>query len=442
MGNLGMSFVTVAALACGIALQPGCNEELPIDGAVVYRCQNSSQCGPGFECEDRGFAEGLVCVNQAVGLNDIGTDGADVAPDTVIDTVIDTAIDTAIDTPDDQGDLPPDEGPDLKDTADPDTADAPQDTDTPDGSETTDTADGETLDAGDVLDAGDIPDLCENVTCSGPFTCVAGFCVDADGMVPVAPGDFYIGCNQSLGINECIATTNQPQLKVTIALTYAIDQMEVTAAEYMACIAASACADPANLGAQGCSLEDNGSGSTQVKDGRDLFPINCITQAEAAALCTHQGKRLCSEAEWEKAARGGCEFQNSPCPSNMPRYAWGDDSPTCAEYAHFGYLPAGGNGCGTNTPAAVGSYPGGVSAYGLYDTAGNVGEIVEDCWHNSLTGAPQDGSAWNQDCTPSETRRGGGYLSDGPSIRSDVRTSAPVGSASPQFGVRCCRNVE
>jgi formylglycine-generating enzyme required for sulfatase activity len=79
--------------------------------------------------------------------------------------------------------------------------------------------------------------------------------------------------------------------------------------------------------------------------------------------------RLPSEAEWEYAARGGTETA----------YWWGNQMRT--DMARTG-----------NGTAPVGSFP--PNPFGLYDTAGNVWEWVQDCWHKNYNGAPADGSVW------------------------------------------------
>ena len=94
--------------------------------------------------------------------------------------------------------------------------------------------------------------------------------------------------------------------------------------------------------------------------GRAQHPVVLVSWHDAQAYCAWAGGRLPTEAEWEKAARGGLEEK---------RYPWGDEiDPSLANYD---------NREGT-TP--VGSYP--ANGYGLYDMVGNVWEWVAD-WYDA-----------------------------------------------------------
>jgi formylglycine-generating enzyme required for sulfatase activity len=181
------------------------------------------------------------------------------------------------------------------------------------------------------------------------------------GMVQVQAGSFTRGCVEGHnGGHECIltpwATTSDDLPAASIYLNaFNIDVTEVTNAQYAACVAQGGCTNPA----------DQSSTSHSAYFDNPVYanyPVINVTWGQANAYCAWAGKRLPSEAEWEKAARGSLDSRAFP---------WGDAAPTCA-LASFG-------GCEQDT-SAVGSTPAGASLYGAMDMAGNVSEWVND-WY-------------------------------------------------------------
>jgi len=76
------------------------------------------------------------------------------------------------------------------------------------------------------------------------------------------------------------------------------------------------------------------------------------------------------------------------------------------------------------------------NSWGLYDMNGNVGESVQDWWHDSYSGAPADGSAWLAPAGLYRVVRGGGWGGDATYCRSAKRYGIPPDSASDSIGFR------
>ncbi len=107
------------------------------------------------------------------------------------------------------------------------------------------------------------------------------------------------------------------------------------------------------------------------------YPILQASWEDARAYCAWAGGRLPTEAEWEYAARGGVEGE---------RFPWGDD----ISHALLNYDGAGGRDMWYGE-SPVGSFP--PNEFGIFDAVGNAAHWVEDAWHDSYEGAPDDGSA-------------------------------------------------
>ena len=365
----------------------------PLDGR---RCGSGGECGVGYQCED-GYC-------QTVEEADIIQD-----PDIIRDRVQDS--DTAQDTlqePDTIRDPDTAQDPNvIQDTVqEPDTA---QDFDTTqDTAQELDIIQDSDTDQDTVQDF-EIPTVCEQ-TCGVNEVCYDGHCVSAMAIVP--EGAFMMGCNTQVD-NNCWEDHEDPYHEVNV-VEFEIDLTEVTLDQYRRCVEDTGyCSEPA-MG-WGC----NWGGS-----GRENYPVNCINWYQARAYCEWSGKRLCSESEWEKAARG----------TDGRIFPWGNEMATCDRAVMFGNE---GPGCDTGETFPVGFKPSGV--YGLYDMAGNVWEWVEDDWHDNYNGAPTNGEAWLDNPRAFyRVVRGGGFFVYAGGLRTSIRGATDPSTSNNDLGVRCC----
>ena len=195
---------------------------------------------------------------------------------------------------------------------------------------------------------------------------------------------------------------------------YYIDEHPVTNAQYAAFVARTG------------SRRPPGFRPPRGVTDWDRWPVTRVTWGEATAYAQWAGKRLPTEAEWEKAARG----------IDGRRWPWGDADPhpVESELANFGDR--------VGRPTAVGSYPDGRSPLGCLDMAGNVWEWCEDQYDGRYypRSVPR-----NPVCLDGDPRyrvmRGGAYGYSAFTMRTAYRGwNLPSMRAAP-YGFRCAANA-
>jgi len=158
-----------------------------------------------------------------------------------------------------------------------------------------------------------------------------------------------------------------PARPADLAEPVCVDIYEVSAALFQQCVADGACDGYAEWAL--CQELDPERSPNQCFDDRADYPANWLDWYRAWQVCAWAGKRLPTELEWEKAARG----------TDGRTFPWGEE--LGCEHAHWGrgraFSQCLGHAGLPDRPALVGSYPAGVSPHGLHDAAGNVKEWVE-----------------------------------------------------------------
>jgi formylglycine-generating enzyme required for sulfatase activity len=172
-----------------------------------------------------------------------------------------------------------------------------------------------------------------------------------DGMtlLQVPAGEFKMGTDHG--------DTKEEPLHTVYLDNFWIDQTEVTNAMFAKCVQDTVCDQPSRTDS---ATHDSYFGNPDY----DNYPVIHVSWNDANAYCSWADRRLPTEAEWEKAARGG----------DARNYPWGNNEPNESLL--------NGNGTVGDT-TTVGSYPRGISPYYALDMAGNVSEWVAD-WYREL----------------------------------------------------------
>jgi len=227
--------------------------------------------------------------------------------------------------------------------------------------------------------------------------------VDGAIMVRIPAGSFTMGT--PLGVGE---SDEDPQHTIYLD-EYYVDKYEVTNRQYRQFCEETQHEQPKDPGFAG--LPDY---FVECPD----YPVVNVTWNDAVAYCEWAGKRLPTEAEWEKAARG----------SDVRKYPWGSEEPD-ATRANF----TGQNGRTTK----VGSYPEGASPCGVLDMAGNVWEWCSDRYDRGYYAHSQRDNPAGSESGSLRVTRGGSWDCTPNYLRCAYRLGCDPSVRNNALGFRC-----
>ena len=240
-----------------------------------------------------------------------------------------------------------------------------------------------------------------------------------DDMVPVPAGEFMMGCNEEVD-SDCDADES-PYHKVYLD-DYKIDKLEVTMDQYDECVKAGKCTAP-NYDDGNCylSAQTNDQGVLPETFRGPHHPVVCVNWSQAKDYCASLGKRLPTEAEWEKAARG----------TDGRKYPWGNDPISSKKYGNFG----------SDSTMPVGSFPDGASPYGALDMQGNVAEWTADWFGDNYYSESPRENPQGPVSGDARVMRGGSYDYTDSGLRNSFRsgTSYEPTNGVAHTGIRCVK---
>ncbi|MEW6609299.1 MAG: SUMF1/EgtB/PvdO family nonheme iron enzyme [bacterium] len=230
-------------------------------------------------------------------------------------------------------------------------------------------------------------------------------------MVLVEGGEFIMGMHNG--------DNTYPQRKVYLASFY-IDKYEVTNEQYIRFLNAMGKHDGyINLESEYCKIEKP-NGLYKVKAGYEKYPVVEVSWDGANRYARWAGKRLPTEAEWEKAARG----------TEGRKYPWGDifDRNKC--------------NISMQRVTPVGNFPQGKSPYGCEDMAGNVCEWVADWYDSNYYENSPSINPKGPNIGHYRVWRGGSYLGNQITTQCFIRNYLAPDKSRNSSGFRCARDAK
>ena len=228
---------------------------------------------------------------------------------------------------------------------------------------------------------------------------------DGATLVYVPAGEFAMG---STDLDSLASGDEKPQHSIMLDAFW-VDQTEVTNAMYGKCVNAGNCKPPTNT-------------DHFINSGYANHPVVSVDWGQANAYCAWAERRLPTEAEWEKAARG----------TDGRIYPWGNEAP---DDVLLNYNDS------VKDTTAVGQYPNGKSPYGAYDMAGNVWEWINDWYGETYYQSSPASNPLGAESSAYQVFRGGSWNNNDYFVRSANRGWVEPASTGYFIGFRCAQST-